>query len=300
MGKSGVVGALIRLLQEKNSLEPPPALSNALAALNNCSLRPEVAEALATPQVASRLLEIVVAERGALASMVLRRCAAAVLAKSVSCNREMAARILGEDGAVGAIARLFKNTVDRSANAHYASGATAAAGGGGWPPAADGAVAQTRSEKARELGADEIGGEIGDDEIGGERGGVGLIGATLRILTCCAKDVVGAAAEICEAGALPRLGDLVRGSEGIGAGGNRGNAALCIAECAREPRCLAVLAALPIVVPLLDIAHTRSGQEQRNAAIALGRLAKNQHCLQVIRDNHGIEILARATAKHNT
>ena len=44
----------------------------------------------------------------------------------------------------------------------------------------------------------------------------------------------------------------------------------------------------------LSIAHNGSGGPQKNAAIALGRLAKNPRCLQAIRDNHGIEILARA------
>jgi len=48
------------------------------------------------------------------------------------------------------------------------------------------------------------------------------------------------------------------------------------------------------VPPLLDVAHHSSGQEQKNAAIALGRLAKHPRCLQAIRDNHGIEILARS------
>ena len=40
-----------------------------------------------------------------------------------------------------------------------------------------------------------------------------------------------------------------------------------------------------------------SGQTQKNAAICLGRLAKNPHCLQAIRDNNGIEILARSMSK---
>jgi len=53
----------------------------------------------------------------------------------------------------------------------------------------------------------------------------------------------------------------------------------------------------PLVPTLLSIAHNGEGQTQKNAAIALGRLAKNAHCLQAIRDNHGIEILARSMAK---
>ena len=70
-----------------------------------------------------------------------------------------------------------------------------------------------------------------------------------------------------------------------------------IGECAREPRCLAVLAVQHVVPPLLAIAHEQGGGAQKNAAIALGRLAKNPHCLQAIRDNHGIEILGRFLPK---
>ena len=52
-----------------------------------------------------------------------------------------------------------------------------------------------------------------------------------------------------------------------------------------------------MVPPLLAIAHEQGGGAQKNAAIALGRLAKNPHCLQAIRDNNGIEILARSMSK---
>ena len=74
------------------------------------------------------------------------------------------------------------------------------------------------------------------------------------------------------------------------------NAALAIADCAKEPKCLAVLALQRVVPQLLAIAHNGKGVPQKNAAIALGRLAKNPHCLQALRDNHGIEILARYLA----
>ena len=77
----------------------------------------------------------------------------------------------------------------------------------------------------------------------------------------------------------------------------QGNVALCLAECARDERGLAVLAVQPLVPKLLGIAHNGSGQTQKNAAICLGRLAKNPHCLQAIRDNNGIEILARSMSK---
>ena len=55
-----------------------------------------------------------------------------------------------------------------------------------------------------------------------------------------------------------------------------------------------VLAVQPVVPPLLDLAHRGEGQTMKNAAIALGRLASNERCLHAIRENHGIEILARA------
>ena len=99
-----------------------------------------------------------------------------------------------------------------------------------------------------------------------------------------------AATLICEKGGLPPLVKLLQRSDVH----LQGNAALCIGECAKEERCLAVLAVQPVIAPLLSIAHNQKGQSCKNAAIALGRLAKNPRCLQAIRDNHGIEILARA------
>ena len=103
-----------------------------------------------------------------------------------------------------------------------------------------------------------------------------------------------------QAGALPALVGIVSAPTGAKSKADAatvGNASLCIAECAKEKRCLAVLAAHQFLVPaLLAVAHEGKGQAQRNAAIALGRLAKNPHCLQSLRDNHGIEILARHMA----
>lgn len=114
-----------------------------------------------------------------------------------------------------------------------------------------------------------------------------------------------------DTGVLPLLSTLLRAPDHAA---SHGNAALCIAECATEPRCLAVrvsaaqshpsainmwplpqvLAVQPVVPPLLDLAHRGEGQTMKNAAIALGRLASNERCLHAIRENHGIEILARA------
>ena len=111
----------------------------------------------------------------------------------------------------------------------------------------------------------------------------------MRILAACAARKEGARL-ICEGGGLPALVKLLQRGDSI----LQGNAALCIAECAKEERCLAVLAAQPVVLPMLSIAHNGKGAGAKNAAIALGRLAKNPRCLAEIRANHGIEILARA------
>lgn len=59
----------------------------------------------------------------------------------------------------------------------------------------------------------------------------------------------------------------------------------------RAPRRRAAPAARQLVESLLDVAHHKKGQLQRNAAICLARLAKNARCMQLIRDNHGMEIL---------
>jgi len=48
------------------------------------------------------------------------------------------------------------------------------------------------------------------------------------------------------------------------------------------------------VPQLLAICHNGAGGPQKNAAVALGRLSRNPRMLAAIRDNHGIEILARA------
>jgi len=115
------------------------------------------------------------------------------------------------------------------------------------------------------------------------------LGSALRILTACASRS-SAARAICDGGALPVLVKLLERDDSA----VKANASLCIAECAKDDKCLAVLAVQPLVPPLLGIAHNEAGVTQKNAAIALGRLAKNPRCLASIRDNHGIEILARA------
>jgi hypothetical protein len=123
-----------------------------------------------------------------------------------------------------------------------------------------------------------------------DSGGGGMLGNCVRLITACARNTAGPTA-LCDAGALPLLVAILRTP---GHAGSHGNAALAVAECATEPRCLAVLAVQPVVPPLLDMAQRAQGQAMKNAAIALARLAKNEHCLNAIREAHGIEILARA------
>ena len=72
-----------------------------------------------------------------------------------------------------------------------------------------------------------------------------------------------------------------------------GNASLCLADAVKQPGVLTALAALDPVPALIEIAHKRTGAAQKNAAIALARLAPDQGCLKKLRDLHGIEIIAR-------
>lgn len=59
-----------------------------------------------------------------------------------------------------------------------------------------------------------------------------------------------------------------------------------------------MLAAQPkLVEALIALAHHKKGAVQKNSAIALARLAKNEHCLRRIRDNHGMEILMQYVKK---
>lgn len=52
-----------------------------------------------------------------------------------------------------------------------------------------------------------------------------------------------------------------------------------------------------LIEPLLAAAHHERGQVQRNAAICLARLAKNERCMAAIREQHGLEILMQYAHK---
>ncbi|KAL0031355.1 hypothetical protein WJX79_006151 [Trebouxia sp. C0005] len=62
-------------------------------------------------------------------------------------------------------------------------------------------------------------------------------------------------------------------------------------DLAREPQLLALLQQEDAVAPLLDVAYKCKGPTQKNAAIAVARLAHDQACMQRIRELHGLEII---------
>ncbi|KAL1520073.1 hypothetical protein AB1Y20_023548 [Prymnesium parvum] len=283
MAGGGALAALLALLHAPHAAAAADALlPNALAALHNCSLHPAALEAMASVATARALLPHV---RG---RAPLARRAAALLSRCATARREVAAELAAAGGGVEAVARLLvdeaaamgraeegaaKAKAAREAAAKAKAEAQFAKTGGGAK-----AEAEAEAEEAKEEG-----------EAGEEEGEEMMVGALVRIVAACAPHG-GAARATCTAGALPVLVALLRRPSPL----LQGNAALAIAECARDEVCLAVLAVQPVVPPLLAIAHEGKGQPQKNAAIALGRLSKNQHCLHAIRENHGIEILARA------
>ena len=251
-------------------------LPNTLAALHNCTLDADAISMICTEETAKALVPRLIASGagagrgGGTTSVSLARRAAAVVAKCAVRLPNVVTMIV-EGEALPALVRAVVHegkAHDEAEDAPRIVDVTDEVVGAGAAQAADDAAAEAEETAATE------------EE---------MVGSAVRILTACASRKE-AAVSICEGGALPCLVKLLgRGDEML-----RGNAALCIANCAQEERSLLVLAALPVVKPLLSIAHTGKGAAQKNAAIALGRLAKNPRCLQAIRDNHGIEILARA------
>ncbi|KAL3156955.1 hypothetical protein ABBQ38_001214 [Trebouxia sp. C0009 RCD-2024] len=70
-----------------------------------------------------------------------------------------------------------------------------------------------------------------------------------------------------------------------------GNASLCIGDLAKQPELLPILSRHDAVAPLLDVAFKCQGITQKNAAIAVARLAQDRACLQRVRDLHGLDII---------
>ena len=262
MVEGGALGALLRLVGKVPRGEGHAImLPNALAAIHNCTLHPDGVTAVATEETATAVLPYLEGS-----SVLLTRRAAAVMAKCAARHAAVVTMLLGSSALPGLVQTLATEgaAFDAAKDAPRIVELT---------PGSDG-VAEAEEEEDSEEAAQ------AEEE---------MVGSAVRILTACAARPEGAAA-VCDGVGLPALVKLLgRNDTSL-----RGNAALCIAECAKDARCLAVLAALPVVQPLLDIAHNGSGGTQKNAAIALGRLAKNPRCLTTIRDNHGIEILARA------
>ena len=75
-----------------------------------------------------------------------------------------------------------------------------------------------------------------------------------------------------------------------------GNAALCISELAKSDVVMQELdqqGAIDLIEPLTHIAHKRTGSAQRNAAIALARMAKTPQYIDKLREHHAFEIIAK-------
>ena len=75
-----------------------------------------------------------------------------------------------------------------------------------------------------------------------------------------------------------------------------GNAALCVSELARSEAVMERLdhqGAIELIEPLTKIAHKRTGSAQRNAAIALARMAKTPQYIDKLREHHAFEIIAK-------
>jgi hypothetical protein len=258
--RSGLSALLQLLPTVKANVGQDVLLPNALAALHNCSLHADAMALIATEETARAVLPWLSGPPR------LARRAAAVVAKCVV-RVPTAVSLLIEQGA---LPPLIAALVSEGA-AHQAA------------EEAPRIVDVTDAVAA----AADAGAEVEAEEAAAEE--EEMVGSAVRILAaCCPRPE--AATMVCEGGGLPALAKLLHREDT----GMQGNAALCIAECAKEERCLLVLAVQPVVPPLLAIAHNQKGQACKNAAIALGRLAKNTRCLQQIRDNHGIEILARA------
>jgi len=332
MASLGAVPALLALLgraqaqaQAQAQASQPARASgalvpNTLGALHNVALLDGALEEMASAATAAQLLPLLegdapppppssspgAASANTFAASVHRpgtvsvaRRAASVLAKVVVVCRP-AVELLLERGAVPRIAAMLK----REAEALHGEGAGKPGGAAAVDDEepvieevdADGETASDKAKRAAAEAAAAAGDEDEDEdedeqELTAEK--ESLLNALVRLAAACAQEPRGAR-DLCEAGVLPVLALLIgRADSNV-----QGNAALCVADSARDEKALAILGALPALVPkLLAIAHNGSGQAQKNSAIALGRLAKNPHCLKAIRDNNGIEILARQMSK---
>ena len=70
----------------------------------------------------------------------------------------------------------------------------------------------------------------------------------------------------------------------------------CLSELAKSEEVMGWLdakGALALVQPLTRVAHKRQGAAQRNAAIALARMAKTPQYVDKLREHHAFEIIAK-------
>lgn len=70
-----------------------------------------------------------------------------------------------------------------------------------------------------------------------------------------------------------------------------GNAAVALAECAKDREAAVLLRETGCLEALVGCMQTRTGHTQRNAAIALARASQDQQNLQRVRALHGIELM---------
>ncbi|KAH7815879.1 putative TPR repeat containing protein [Monocercomonoides exilis] len=87
--------------------------------------------------------------------------------------------------------------------------------------------------------------------------------------------------------AFSRLSQVVR----EGKDDEAGNAAVALAECAKEKESYSILRESGCLESLVHSMQTRSGHTQRNAAIALARASQDPLNLQRVRTLHGIELM---------
>jgi len=158
----------------------------------------------------------------------------AVLAKGAQrCTAIVEMLLDGGSPPVAMLARFLKSSLDNTE-----LGVPAAASAGGVP------------DEASEVVVSE-----GEEDSGD------FVGNSVRLLTACSRHAGGPAA-LCAAGVLPLLSMLLRAPDHAA---SHGNAALCIAECATEPRCLAVRAPVRSTEPPVCYQHVVSAAGSRRA-----------------------------------
>jgi len=128
----------------------------------------------------------------------------------------------------------------------------------------------------------------------GEDGAAASSTATESAVRALTVLIAGAGAEArrtlaaCAARALVGCVAAPNASDGV-----VGNAALAVADLAKETALLPALEKLKPVAPLLRACHSRTGAAQKNAAIACARLAHHPEMLETLKENNGLELIYR-------